>query len=124
MPDSHAVTVRGPSEVARQEPSLLEIIRELAVDARVDVAKLEGLMQLQERAEARSAKQEYVQAFARLQLALPRVKKNGSTISFHVHPLPDMCKIMFSKSFRPRINSGTCFFLLFFACIGSLQREI
>jgi hypothetical protein len=61
----------------REEPGLLDIIRELAVDSRVDVAKLAGLMQLQERAEEKAAEREFNAAFARLQPQLPRVQKNG-----------------------------------------------
>lgn len=74
-------------EVARPEqqslmrsdnPTVLEVIRELAVDPRVDVEKLGALMQLQERAEAKNAEREFNAAFARLQPQLPRIKKNGA----------------------------------------------
>jgi hypothetical protein len=41
--------------VARTEPTLIEIIREMATDPRVDVEKLKGLMDLKERADARAA---------------------------------------------------------------------
>ena len=74
---ANELAVRAAGVVARQEPTVLDLIRDLATDDRVSVEKLAGLMQLQERAEARDAQREYTAAFARLQLALPRVTKGG-----------------------------------------------
>ena len=65
-------------EVARQEPvTTLQLIREFAVDSRVDADKLGKLMELQERAEARDAEKQFNAAFAAAMLEMPRVAKRG-----------------------------------------------
>ena len=67
-----------PLPALRQEPTVIEVIRELACDDRVSVDKLAGLMQLQERAEARNAEREFHRDFAAALLEMPRVSKNGT----------------------------------------------
>lgn len=76
-----------PTELAKQEqqlqatertaPTVLEIISAVASDPRVDVSKLEALLNLQERVQAKEAEIEFNRAFARLQPKLPRIAKNG-----------------------------------------------
>lgn len=58
--------------------ALLSAIVSLAKDPGVDVAKLEALLGMQERMEARQADREFANAFGRLSADLPRVKKNGT----------------------------------------------
>lgn len=60
-----------------QPPSLLSLIVTLAKDQTVDVAKLQALLEMQERMEARDAVQQFNRAFIELQKVLPRIKKNG-----------------------------------------------
>lgn len=57
--------------------SLLTAIVAMAKDPAVDVEKLSALLAMQERLEARQAESAYNSAFSRLQMKLPRVKKNG-----------------------------------------------
>lgn len=61
----------------RETPTVLEIIQAVAASPDVDVAKLEKLLELQERMMAREAEIAYNQAFARMQPKLPRIPKNG-----------------------------------------------
>jgi hypothetical protein len=62
---------------ARQEPSVLEVIQALAVDDRVSVEKLAGLMGLQERAEARNAEREFNIDLAAAMADMPSVRKDA-----------------------------------------------
>ncbi len=82
--EATAITVAAPTPMVPsgpvvQEPnSLLPAILELARDKAVDVTKLDALLKMQAQLEDRQAKQEAIQAFARLSAAMPRVKKNGT----------------------------------------------
>ncbi len=58
--------------------SLLPAIITLAKDPTVDVAKLQALLQMQERMEVRSAEAAFNAAFVVMQPKLPRIKKDGS----------------------------------------------
>ena len=71
------LTVRNETAVARQEPSVIDVIRELATDDRVSVEKLAGLMGLQERAEARNAEKEFNIDLAAAMADMPSVRKDG-----------------------------------------------
>lgn len=72
------LTVQQPQQLARQaEPTMLEIIRELAVDPRCEPAKLRELMDLQERAEARAAEREFNVDLAAAMTEMPTIKKDG-----------------------------------------------
>lgn len=64
-------------ETAPQAQSLLPAIIALAKDQDVDVGKLEALLKMQERMEARQAEAEFNAAFTRLSAQMPRIKKNG-----------------------------------------------
>lgn len=65
-------------EVARREPTFMEIVADAARDPKVDVAKMGELLALQERVQAREAEMEFNRAMTRLQPKLPRIKKDGS----------------------------------------------
>lgn len=56
---------------------MLEVIRELAVDSRVDVEKLAALMGLQERAEARNAERDFNMDLAAAMAEMPSIQKDG-----------------------------------------------
>jgi hypothetical protein len=58
--------------------SLLPAIITLAKDPAMDADKLERLLAMQERMEARQAEQEFNAAFVAMQQKLPRIKKDGS----------------------------------------------
>ena len=85
MPPSNELTHAGEVgrvepgvSIARQEPvTTLQLIREFAVDSRVDADKLGKLMELQERAEARDAEKQFNSAFAAAMIEMPRVAKRG-----------------------------------------------
>jgi hypothetical protein len=74
------VTVAGDREIAvqGQPDSLLSAIVLMAKDPAVDIQKLDRLLAMQERLEARQAEQEFNAATARLAKVMPRVKKNGT----------------------------------------------
>ena len=57
--------------------NLLSAIIALAKDPTVDVQKLQALLSMQERMEARAAEAEFNSAFARLSKRLPRITKHG-----------------------------------------------
>jgi len=56
----------------------MELIGQMARDPAVDVSKLEALMALKERVDARDARAAFWAAMARLSTKLPRIKKNGT----------------------------------------------
>lgn len=70
---------RGSAPViADGSGALLAAIVGLAKDPSVDVVKLQALLEMQERMEAKQAKVEFNRSFVRLSGKMPRVKKNGT----------------------------------------------
>lgn len=67
---SHPLPVAGAG-------NLLTVIGRAASDPSIDVSKMQQMMEMQERLEARQAEREFNDAFMRLSARLPRVKKNG-----------------------------------------------
>lgn len=63
-------------EPTTQRP-LLALIRDMALDPRVDLQKMQAILDMQERLEAREAERQFNEAYARLQIILPRIKKGG-----------------------------------------------
>lgn len=61
-----------------QDPTVMEVIRELAVDERVNVETLAGLIQLKEREEARIAEREFNRDFAAAMSEMPTIGKLGT----------------------------------------------
>lgn len=61
----------------RQPVTVYEIIGQLARDPNVDISRIAGLMELQERAEKREAEKAFIAALNRLMPRLPRVVKHG-----------------------------------------------
>jgi hypothetical protein len=64
--------------IAEGSGALLSAIVALAKDPSVDVVKLQALLEMQERMEARQAKVQFNRSFVRLSGKMPRVKKNGT----------------------------------------------
>lgn len=78
--EATAITVAQPTPMvpAVQQPeSLLPAIITLAKDPQVDVGKLDALLSMQAKMEARQAEREAIEAFTALSAELPRVKKTG-----------------------------------------------
>jgi len=65
---------------AETSGALLRIIANAAADPRVDVVKMERLLDMQTRVMARAAEIEFNQALARLKAKLPRIAKNGAIV--------------------------------------------
>ena len=67
--------------VAEKEPSsMLEVIARAVADPRCDVAKMEKLLDLQERIMDVNRKQVFASAMARLQAKLPQIRKGGRIV--------------------------------------------
>lgn len=93
-----------------QEVSMLATISRLALDPRCDMEKLERLMALQERMEAKSALEAFNAAFAEMQCEMPSVEKRTQNthtkkmyadlddINYAVRPV--MAKFGFGVSFK------------------------
>ena len=93
-----------------QEVSMLATISRLALDPRCDMEKLERLMALQERMEAKSALEAFNSAFAEMQCEMPSVEKRTQNthtkkmyadlddINYAVRPV--MAKFGFGVSFK------------------------
>lgn len=99
-----------------QEVSMLSTISRLALDPRCDMDKLERLIALQDRMEAKSALESFNAAFAEMQCEMPSVEKrtqNSHTkkmyadlddINYAVRPV--MAKFGFGVSFKVKNNDG------------------
>lgn len=72
MPNERVQSVSVPQD---QEISMLATISRLALDPRCDMEKLERLMALQERMEAKSALESFNASFAQMQCEMPSVDK-------------------------------------------------
>ena len=69
---------RAPAVIPEQPQTLLAAIVAMAKDPSVDVQKLDALLAMQERLEARQAEAEFNTALRDAQAIMPRVKKNGT----------------------------------------------
>ena len=82
--EQQALVVAPAQEVApvTTEQNLFAVIAKAAMDGSVDVAKMEALLAMQERIQAKSAEVAFNQSMAQMQPRLPRVQKRGAiTIS-------------------------------------------
>lgn len=83
----NAITKTEPAEVAEYGASLMQVIAKAAGDPNVDIDKMERLLQMQERVQARNAEQAFNTAFSEMQPHLPhitvknKIVHNGKTIS-------------------------------------------
>ena len=70
----------GEQQIARPEPTFLEVIAAAARDPHVDVAKMTELLALKERIEAREAEKAFTAAMNRVQSSVPVITKNRKII--------------------------------------------
>ena len=119
MTQQDLITKQSPGELATQrEPSFNEIVQAAINNPQVDVAKIDALLQLKERMEAREAEKQFNAAMARLQPKLPAIPKRGrvsySTTNFSFATYEDiddairplLCAEGFSLSFDSAIQDG------------------
>lgn len=97
-----------------QEISMLSTISRLALDPRCDMDKLERLISLQDRMEAKTSLEAFNAAFAEMQCEMPSVEKRTENthtkkmyadlddINYAVRPV--MAKFGFGVSFRSSIR--------------------
>lgn len=76
----NAVAKAQENSTAQFTGSLLEVIGKAARDPAVDIDKMERLLQMQERAEARYAEVAFAEAFAEMQPNLPVITMNGEIV--------------------------------------------
>jgi hypothetical protein len=75
---SRAVAVKEDAPPVVAEPqSLLPAIIQLSRDPSVDVAKLQAILDMQERLEKRESERAFNEAFAQMEPKLPRIARNG-----------------------------------------------
>lgn len=65
------------ADAAEQQSNTVSMFERLAADPNVSVEKLRGLVELQERADARTAKAMFASAFAKMQGEVPVITKHG-----------------------------------------------
>ena len=80
-----------PKEVAAQPVSPNQLIA-MAVESGADVDKLEKLMELQERWDAKEAKKAFVEAMSRFQSTVPTLKKTKEGHNYSYAPLGDIAE--------------------------------
>mgnify|MGYP005811613381 CR=1 FL=1 len=81
MTESNAIQLREDNYGVIDQSdagSVLSVIERAAVNPAVDADKLEKLLALKERVDARESEKEFTRSFAAMAQALPRVKKNGN----------------------------------------------
>ncbi len=80
-PQSDSPTGENLPAIAQAQPpgptQLLSVILEMARDATLDINKLQTLLEMQQKMEARGAEIEFSRALARLSAKMPQVPKNG-----------------------------------------------
>jgi hypothetical protein len=110
--------IRQPGEIVTQrEPTFLEIIQASIANPQVDVAKIDALLQMRERLEARDAEKEYNRDFAAAMMEMPKVAKRGKKdmkekgcIAYETYEdldaaiRPIETKFGFARSFSTRIS--------------------
>lgn len=104
--EAEAVAVVEPTS---ESAAILNMIERVARDPSVDIARIERLYDLHQAAASRSAKTQFLAAFARLQADLPAVERKGTGHNnkkyarfedFIEKVKPELAKHGFSLSFR------------------------
>ncbi|MBD1590287.1 ERF family protein [Pseudomonas typographi] len=67
----------APPAVVGEATTILQVIQRAAADPQCDIEKMERLMQMHERFQARQAEQQYAEALATMQQELPPVPERG-----------------------------------------------
>ena len=81
MDKETALALAEQPVVSRHEPTIMELIQQMAVDPRVDLVKLEGLMAMKERIDAREAEMAYSAAMADCQAELGAIVRDAKNES-------------------------------------------
>lgn len=116
---SNAVAQRQESAAviqANEATTVLQVIQKAASDPSCDIEKLERLMAMHERMQAKQAEQQYADAMAAMQQELPAIGERGNAAGRYTYALwedineklkPILAKHGFSISFRmPRCDKG------------------
>ena len=78
MTDTNQITVQDAPGLPVAAPSMTDQLLTLAVDKNLDIDKLERLMEMKEREEAKTAYAAFVVAISNFQAECPTVKKTGT----------------------------------------------
>ncbi|MCS9380855.1 ERF family protein [Pseudomonas aeruginosa] len=100
----------------QESATVLQVIQKAASDPSCDIEKLERLMAMHERMQAKQAEQQYADAMAAMQQELPAIGERGNAAGRYTYALwedineklkPILAKHGFSISFRmPRCEKG------------------
>lgn len=101
---------------AGESATILQVIQRAAADPQCDIEKMERLMQMHERFQARQAEQQYAEALALMQQELPSIAERGDAAKRYTYALwedineklkPVLAKHGFALTFRiPRNEKG------------------
>ncbi|HGT2710332.1 TPA: ERF family protein [Pseudomonas aeruginosa] len=101
---------------AGESATILQVIQRAAADPACDIEKMERLMQMHERFQARQAEQQYTEALAAMQQELPAIAERGDANGRYSYALwedinerlkPILAKHGFALTFRtPRNEKG------------------
>lgn len=116
---SKLATIEQPAQppaVIGESATLLQVIQRAAADPQCDIEKMERLMQMHERFQARQAEQQYAEALASMQQELPAIAERGNAAGRYTYALwedinerlkPILARHGFALSFRtPRNEKG------------------
>ncbi|HBO5871638.1 TPA: ERF family protein, partial [Pseudomonas aeruginosa] len=106
----------APIVQAGESATILQVIQRAAADPQCDIEKMERLMQMHERFQARQAEQQYTEALAAMQQELPAIAERGDANGRYSYALwedinerlkPILAKHGFALTFRtPRNEKG------------------
>lgn len=104
------------SPALAESATILQVIQRAAADPQCDIEKMERLMQMHERFEARKAEQQYDEALASMQQCLPAIAERGNANGRYTYALwedinerlkPILAEHGFALTFRtPRNDKG------------------
>lgn len=104
-----------PVAVISESTTILQVIQRAAADPQCDIEKMERLMQMHERFQARQAEQQYAEALAAMQENLPSISERGDANGRYRYALwedinetlkPVLARHGFALSFRTRTDKG------------------
>lgn len=104
-----------PVAVISESATILQVIQRAAADPQCDIEKMERLMQMHERFQARQAEQQYAEALAAMQENLPSISERGDANGRYRYALwedinetlkPVLARHGFALSFRTRTDKG------------------
>lgn len=74
---SDLVEVKNQSQLQAETSALISVIERVALSPEADIAKLEKMLDMQERILDRNAKQAFTASLAEMQVKIPRIAENG-----------------------------------------------